>query len=227
MISRFNIRAVDPLITVAIVPVFKVFGVTDLPVFLGLIACAIFCTGLVKKNFSDKAVSVLLTLSTAFTVIALIERPFFIFESRAVTNKITLAMIALSGFAVRFIWRKFENIAKNFSQIIFIFTFVSLLIDAIVFDTAENTIFVMAIMMIVLLASIVSRSKTWFITSAASLFTITLFATRDYLMALNWWIYLFLAGVILIGLAAANEYLKKNNETLKTSVAKKFSGWTW
>ena len=220
-------KVVDPLITVAIVPVFKVFGVTDLSVFLGLIACAIFCTGLVKKNFSDKAVSVLLTLSTAFTVIALIERPFFIFESRAVTNKITLAMIALSGFAVRFIWRKFENIAKNFSQIIFIFTFVSLLVDAIVFDTAENTIFVMAVMMIVLLASIVSRSKTWFITSAASLFTITLFATRDYLMALNWWIYLFLAGVILIGLAAANEYLKKNNETLKTSVAKKFSGWTW
>jgi hypothetical protein len=82
-------------------------------------------------------------------------------------------------------------------------------------------------MIVVLIISIVSRSKTWFITSAASLFIITLFATRDYLMALNWWIYLFLAGVILIGLAAVNEYLKKNNETLKTSVAKKFSGWSW
>ena len=220
-------KVIDPLITVAAFAVIKVFGISDLSVFLGLIACAVFCTGLIKKNFSDKSVSVLLTLSTAFTVIALIERPFFIFESRAVTNKITLAIIALSGIAVRFIWRKFEATAKKFSQVIFIFTFVSLLIDAIVFDTAENTIFVMAVMMIVLIVSITSRSKTWFITSAASLFTITVFATRDYLMALNWWIYLFFAGVVLIGLAATNEYLKKNNETLKTSVAKKFSNWTW
>ena len=46
-------------------------------------------------------------------------------------------------------------------------------------------------------------------------------------MALNWWIYLFIAGVILIGLAAGNEYCKKNNETIKTSVIKKFSGWSW
>ncbi|WP_028517287.1 hypothetical protein [Ruminococcus flavefaciens] len=220
-------KIVDPLITVAWIGVLKIFDYTDISTFLGLIACAVFCTGLIKKNFSDKAVSVLLTISTAFTVIALIDRPFFIFESKAVTNKITLAIIALSGLAIRFIWRKFETTAKNFSQIIFIFTFVSLLIDAIVFDTAANTIFVMTIMILVLIISIISRSKTWFITAAASLFTITVYATREYLMALNWWIYLFIAGVVLIGLASVNEYLKKNNETLKTSVAKRFSGWTW
>ncbi len=220
-------KVIDPFITVAWLPILKLFDDTDISAFLCLIACAIFCTGLVKKNLRPSTVSVLLTFSTVFTVIALIDRPFFIFESKAVTNKITLAIIALSGIAVRFIWRKFEETAKNFSQIIFIFTFVSLLIDAIVFDTASNTIFVMTIMILVLIISIMSRSKTWFITSAASLFTITLFATRDYLMALNWWIYLFLAGVVLIVLASVNEYLKKNNESLKTSVAKKFSGWNW
>ena len=220
-------KIVDPLITVAWIGVLKIFDYTDISIFLGLIACAVYCTGLIKKNFSDKAVSILLTISTAFTVIALIDRPFFIFESKAVTNKITLAIIALSGLAMRFIWRKFKETAKNFSQIIFIFTFVSLLIDAIVFDTAANTIFVMTIMILVLIISIISRSKTWFITAAASLFTITVYATREYLMALNWWIYLFIAGVALIGLASVNEYLKKNNETLKTSVAKRFSGWTW
>lgn len=220
-------KTIDPLITVAWMPVLKIFDYTNTSVFLCLIAAAIFFTGLIKKNFTPKTVAILLTVSTSLTVIALIDRPFLIFESKSVTNKITLGIIAVSGIAVRFIWRKFEATAKNFSQIIFIFTFVSLLIDAISFDTSANTIFVMSIMIVVLIISIISRSKTWFITSAASLFTITLFATRDYLMALNWWIYLFLAGVILIGLAAVNEYLKKNNETLKTSVAKKFSGWTW
>ena len=100
-------------------------------------------------------------------------------------------------------------------------------VDALYFDTAVNTIFVMSVMLFVLIVSIMARSKTWFIASAASLFTITVYATREYLMALNWWIYLFLAGVTLIALAAGNEYCKKNNQTIKSSVAKRFSGWTW
>ena len=96
-----------------------------------------------------------------------------------------------------------------------------------VFDTAANTIFVMSVMFFVLIISLFAKSKTWFITSAASLFIITLFASRVYLMALNWWIYLFIAGVLLIAIASVNEYCKKNNETLKTTVAKQFSDWTW
>ena len=85
----------------------------------------------------------------------------------------------------------------------------------------------MTVMLLVLIVSIMARSKTWFITSASCLLIVTLYATREYLMALNWWIYLFFAGMILIALAAVNEYCKKNNETLRSSVVKRFSSWTW
>ena len=192
-----------------------------------LIALAVYCICFIKKNTSYTVASSLLSASAVLTASAIITRPFLIPESKEISSKITLAVAVLVGVACRFIWRKYADAAKISSQGIFISCFVALLIDDIVFDNAANTIAVMSIMISVLFVSIIIRSKTWFIISSSSLFIITVYTTRDYLMALNWWIYLFIAGIILIFLAAVNEYCKKNNETLKSSVAKRFSGWTW
>ena len=46
-------------------------------------------------------------------------------------------------------------------------------------------------------------------------------------MTMGWWIYLFLVGVILIAVAAANEFCKKKGETMKSAATKTFSGWKW
>lgn len=228
VISKSGDRTViDPFMTTAFVGIAASFGYTRTAVFFTFVSAAVYCTGFIKKNTDHEAASVLLTFSTILTAAALIFRPFMLFDSAEVTSKITIGIIALTGTACRIIWRRHELSAKRASQIIYILSFIALLIDAMVFDTAANTIFVMAVMIFVLIVSLISRSKTWFMTSAASLFVITVFATREYLMALNWWIYLFIAGVLLISLAAVNEYCKKNNETLKTAAAKKFGDWTW
>ena len=195
--------------------------------FFMLIGTGIYCASFIKKNTSHETAAILLTVTSSLTALALMFRPFLIPGSKAVSFKITVAIIALVGLACRYIWREYANASKISSNSIFITAFIALLIDAMYFDTALNTIFVMSVMLFVLIISIIARSKTWFIASSASLFTITVYATREYLMALNWWIYLFLAGITLIALAAWNEYCKKNDQTLKSSVAKRFSGWTW
>lgn len=195
--------------------------------FFLILSIAIYCACFIKKNTSQEVAAVLLTVTASLTALALMFRPFLVPESKAVSWKISIGIVALVGVACRYIWREFSNAAKHASNSIYLTAFIALLIDALYFDTAVNTIFIMSVMLFVLITSIMARSKTWFISSASSLFTITVYATREYLMALNWWIYLFLAGITLIALAAGNEYCKKNNQTLKSSVAKRFSGWTW
>ena len=227
-IFRNNDRlCIDPLLSSAWLAICYMYQPNRTGIFFTLLAAAVYTAAFIKKDTSKPAASSLLTAAASLTTIALIARPYFVPSSKAVSSKINIAIIVLMGIACRYIWREFKSASKTSSDCIFIASAIALLIDALYFDTAANTIFVMSVMLVILVVSIMTRSKTWFIASAAALFTITIYATRDYLMALNWWIYLFIAGVILIGLAAGNEYCKKNNETIKTSVIKKFSGWSW
>ena len=217
----------DSLLVTGWLPIILMFGSSRNAAFAVLMAAAIYTACFIKKNTAPVTASILLTVTTALTAIALITRPFLIPSSAEISSKITIAIVALTGAACRFIWRKNTEAARYSSNAIFILSFIALLIDAIRFDNGANTIIVMTVMLLVLIVSIMARSKTWFITSASCLLIVTLYATREYLMALNWWIYLFFAGMILIALAAVNEYCKKNNETLRSSVVKRFSSWTW
>lgn len=227
LVSSEGKTAVDPLLSTSWLAILMMNVPGRNSAFCMLMAMAIYSACFIKKKTPDHVSSILLSVTTALTAAALITRPFLIPDSAEISSKITIAIVALTGLACRFIWRKYTDAAKYSSNGIFIFSFAALLLDAVHFDNGANTIFVMAVMIFVLIISIMSRSKTWFITSSACLLTITVYATREYLMALNWWIYLFIAGMILIGLAAVNEYCKKNNETLRSSVARRFSGWTW
>lgn len=229
IIVKANDRLIfDPMLLSGWLAVIMMYQDTSrTSVFFLLLGIAIYCACFIKKNTSQEAAAIILTVTSSLTALALMARPFLIPDSKAISWKISIGIVAMVGVACRYIWREFPNASRFSSNSIFLTSFVALLIDALYFDTAVNTIFVMSVMLFVLITSIMARSKTWFIASAASLFTITIYATREYLMALNWWIYLFLAGITLIALAAGNEYCKKNNQTLKSSVAKRFSGWTW
>lgn len=229
IIIKSNDRLIfDPMLLSGWIAIIMMYQDTSRnSVFFFLIAIAVYCASFIKKNTAKEAASILLTVTASLTALALMFRPFLVPESKEISWKISIGIVALVGLACRFIWRQFPSVSKCASNSIYLTAFIALLVDALYFDTAVNTIFVMSVMLFVLIVSIMARSKTWFIASAASLFTITVYATREYLMALNWWIYLFLAGVTLIALAAGNEYCKKNNQTIKSSVAKRFSGWTW
>ena len=218
---------VDPMLLTAWLPIMLMYQPNKTNAFFTLIALAVYIAGFIKKNSSKATAAGLLTVTASLAALALMTRPYLVPESKAVSSKINIAVIVLVGIACRFIWREFKNASKMSSEAIFIISAIALLFDTLYFDTAANTIFSMSVMLTILIISIMLRSKTWFTASSISLFTITVYATREYLMALNWWIYLFIAGIILIALAAGNEYCKKNNETIKTSVVKKFSGWTW
>lgn len=218
---------IDPMMISAWLPIVLMGEHSRTGFFMVSIALAIYFACFIRKNVSREASEIILTISTAITSTAFIFRPFFIADSEMISSKITLAIIALTGTACRFIWRRNKEAAKLSSTLIYILCFGGLLIDAMYFQTSGNTIFVMAITALVLIISLMTKCRTWFMVSSITLFTITIHATRHYLTALNWWVYLFAAGMILITVAAVNEYCKTKGETVRSNIAKVFSDWTW
>ena len=195
--------------------------------FWFFITASAVMTGFVKRKTPKKTASVILSISSAMAAFAFLDRPFLIVSDDMIGNKITLGIFALMGLSYKLIWKHSPETAKKSSSLIFILTFAALIYDAIYFQTAANTIFVLFVTLTVLLASYAAKSKTWFTASSIALAVITVYASLKYLPEMNWWFYLFIAGMVLIGAASVNEYCKSHGRTLRTALSEKFSDWNW
>ena len=195
--------------------------------FVCMICIALYIANFIRRKTSQKKASEMLSASAFITAVAFINRPFLIVDSEMVSSKITLAIITLIGIAYRYIWKNNPRISKILSNIIFISSFAGLINDALYFQNLSNTIFVLAVTAVILIISFTTKSKTWFSVSSVALVTITVYATRKYFVTLDWWAYLFIAGVIFIAIASLNEYLKKSGKTIKLKISEMFSGWKW
>ncbi len=193
--------------------------------FLGFMSISLYFLCFVKRSTKPSAANILFiisAISTAFAMNACFEIKLGVIES-----KILLAGIALFGAAVRYAWRYTGKTAKIYSTAVFIIAYAGLIIDAVFTQTGGNTLFVLAVSTVILILSFISKSKTWFIASLTAMIGIIIYASKDYLESLSWWVYLFAAGLILIGIAAANEYCKQKGETFKSKTSKVFAGWKW
>ncbi len=187
---------------------------------------ALLIAALIKSSTSKKKAAVLLSISAVLMAFAFISRSFLVPENEATAEKINLAIFALLGAAFRYIWREFPESARKTSDFIWHLAFFGLILDAFRYQTAGNTIFVLAVIAVIMIFSYLGRSKHWFKLSSVSVAAVTVYATRDYLMALDWWVYLFVAGLALISVAALNEYYKNKGESLKNKFNKNFAGWS-
>ena len=204
-----------------------IFGAGEYGTFFGLLTSAIYSACFIKKNTKEKDANILLTISAVSTTLALATRPFLVPENQMISNKITFAIVTLLGIAFRVIWRKHEQGAKMSSNLIFVCTFAALMIDALYFEDVGNTVFVLAVTTVILIASFMFRSKTWFSVSSIALVSIVVYSMKDFFASLSGWVYLFAAGLILIGIAAMNEYFKQKGENVKSKLAAAFSDWRW
>jgi hypothetical protein len=80
------------------------------------------------------------------------------------------------------------------------------------------------VLLVVLIVSFEKRSRQWFMLSTISLVCIFLYMSRDFWRRIVWPVYVFAIGIVLIFLAARNEYRKKHPGTA-TEKKKFFDGW--
>lgn len=201
--------------------------INETAAFLRLMALAVFAAGFIKKNTKHNTASIILSFSAFFTAIAAMNRPFLNPDSSMVSSKITLAIMVLLGIAYKYIWRNYKTASKTVSTIVFVISFAGLIIDGFIYDSVANKIFVLGVTAAILIFSFYAKSKTWFTASSTALVSITVVYTAKYFNTAGWWVYLLAVGVIFIGIAAANEACRKKGETMKSTVTKKFSDWTW
>ncbi|MDE5556768.1 MAG: hypothetical protein K2J32_03590 [Ruminococcus sp.] len=191
--------------------------------FINLMIIAVYSACLVRRKTKRLTTDILLSLSAFFTTLAMVNRPFFTPSTAIIDDKITLAMIAVMGIAYRLIWKNSPKLSKTLSNVIFILSFSGLTYDIMYYHRLGNTIFGLAVTGVILIISFSAKSRIWFGASSIALVTITVWASIRYLGKADWWVYLFIAGIIFIGVASISEYLKTKNK----SISGIFSDWKW
>ena len=89
-------------------------------------------------------------------------------------------------------------------------------LDLILVGTASFGIFIYAF---------IRRNRLWFVLGVVSMISIAIYLTLAFWSSLVWLIYLFLAGSILVVMAAINEWGKRHNKDGKKK--RFFEEWTW
>lgn len=195
--------------------------------FLILAEAAVLFANLVRRGNSGNANSVLMVISMFSAAAALIERPFLMVDDRIAAPKITMLIILALGLALKKVRCNGEPVAPNLGNTVCAADYIFLLLDALFNETLFNTLLVLCISIIILTASFMAKKKSPFIMSACGILGLTLYIMRDFLAEIDWWVYLLLAGILLISIAAVNEYYKDKGESVKEKAGRFFEDWKW
>lgn len=196
--------------------------------FIAFGELSLFSLNLYRSGNRRKFNLFALTSAAAFACGSLYVQPFFDVENEMISSKLDLIPLLLFGVAIRAIWRESKKTVKDLCFCIDLTVLLLLTLDAMVYETLLNTIFVLCVEIAVLLAAFAAKDKRRFVSSAATIVTLTVYAMRDFLSEIDWWVYLLLAGILLISTAAANEYLKTRGESVKSKAEEligKFKKW--
>lgn len=194
--------------------------------FTALTFISVFTANLCRKGNAGDFNRAMLTLSCGLFTFALLNRPFLTFNFD-IEEKITLALIALFGFAFSRIWKKYPKIAENVSSVIYGICFILLIVDALTYQSIANTIIVLGVSLAILLYSFARKKKRWFAVSTVSLTGLTLYIFRDFFHMIDWWVYLLAVGILLIAISSANEYFIRKGREIKEKTGRFFEDWTW
>lgn len=132
---------------------------------------------------------------------------------------------------IAFLWKENEKSADTIS---FVITFIAVILlgfDAMLTEIASDAIIIILISLILLRYAFMRKRKKWLVLSVSTIVFITLYMMKPLMNRFNWWFFLLLVGIILIAIAAGNEYSKQNNATLFKSIKNKATvflhEWKW
>ena len=90
----------------------------------------------------------------------------------------------------------------------FVFTCITLfilLLHNIAVEELANLMFLGVVGIVILIVAAIKNRKEYVIASSATLALLVIYLTRQFWLSIAWWVYLFVAGVILVGIAVKKE----------------------
>jgi hypothetical protein len=209
-----------------IAPAFMLFEDTDeYRSFFAVICFGLFVLNFCRRANAKNVNSTLMSAASAVICSAIYIQPFFRIEDEILRHKFNLIPLLLFAFSIRMIWRGKSKAAREVGFAVNVLAFACLIWDALYFDDVFNTLCVLSASLVLLMWSYAMKKKRWFGISLCALVGVTVYAMRDYFGLLDWWVYLLLVGILLIFVAAMNEYFKSKGESVKTKAGKFFDEW--
>ncbi len=168
------------------------------------------------------------TMSAACLVLAWITQPFFAVPDVIVTE-LNLVSILLFMYALTFIWKDNKETVYRITYITYCISYVILLLSALVSDLLSDGLIIVISALVMLIYSFMVKRKKWFLLSVIVIVVSTVLLSRKFWTNAAWWVYLLIAGLILIAIGILNELKKQSADKSKFSekVSRFMSEWTW
>ena len=163
------------------------------------------------------------TIASVPVVIALINQPF-INLSDVYMLEFYLAIIIADAAVIRYLVKPAED--KILRICWFALISVSMVIEGISAAVTEETfdLIVTGVAAVaIFLFSFIQKSRLWFILGVVSIIGIAIYLSATFWSSMAWLLYLLIAGIIMIVIAAGNEWRKRHSSEGK----KLFKEWKW
>lgn len=163
------------------------------------------------------------TAAAALGTITLWMQPVFDFTDTYLAGKYHLLPLIAFGFALRLLYGKEKggNCLFAFS----VYAVIRLAVQAMVHEKPADLLTVLACGFCIFIIAYFIKQKKWFLLGGITLCGVAVRLSPR--MHMQWWVYLLIAGAILIIIAAANEMAKQRGESLKTRASRFWEDWEW
>ena len=94
-------------------------------------------------------------------------------------------------------------------------------------ESGADILTLIATALAIFIVSFYIKQKKWFLLGGATLMFTAVYMDIKLTNTLHWWVYLLLAGSVLIVIAATNETLKSRGDSLKERAGRFWEDWTW
>lgn len=215
----------------AILPILAIWdGGDDKWCFAGIMMLALFVLSFYKR-YSDDSQSminkVILTVASLIVVVGWVNQPFMEMGDLAKTEWILFAFMAVCVFNMLIVYKHSTN--DVWGWITFAVAIICVIVQAqcaIVKGEIIAALILGISMVLVLIWAYAAKKKQWFILSAITLIAQCIYASRAFWTSIAWWVYLLVAGALLITIAARSEYKKRMGIEEKRTENKHFlEGW--
>ena len=222
---------VDDWINISgIIPVFHMINCNDDRVrWFGILMLAVFVLSFYRR-YDDDRDSVrnraILTAMSLVVLFAWMTQPWIDISSDWKTEWYIVGIMITTVFNMIVVYRSATD--EKPGWITFIIACICSavqLISAISSYEAGDAVFLGIAMILLLVWSYLARKKQWFILGVVTLGLLIISSTRVLWLSIAWWVYLLIAGSILIAIATVNEYNKRHGKVKEKKVF--FGDWSY
>lgn len=167
----------------------------------------------------------MMVISAALGMIAFWIQPLFDVTDTYFEGKLHILPIIAFGIVIRRLYG--EQTGGGFLFCVGVYSMLRLSFGAMATELPADLITVLVVATVMFVASFYIRQKKWFLLGGISLILTAVYMHTKLSDGLQWWIYLLLAGLVLIAVAASNEMLKQRGDSLKSRAGRLWEDWTW